>query len=148
MPSAYRHYAVKYSQEGGIDLMKDNNDAIVSVANFLHTHGWQKNQPIACTLTHQKPLIFSLISKKSKKMRTINYLKNKRINPSIFLSPSQTAALVQLQGTNGPEYWLIFPNFSVIMRYNPRIIYAMAVYQLSQAIHKQYDQQASCVRGK
>ncbi|AKQ33580.1 lytic murein transglycosylase B [Candidatus Coxiella mudrowiae] len=143
MPSAYRHYVVNYSQEGGIDLMKDNNDAIVSVANFLHTHGWQKNQPIACTLTHQKPLRSSLISKKAKKMRIINYLKNKGIDSSTPISPSQTSALVQLQGANGPEYWLIFPNFIVIMQYNPRIIYAMTVYQLSQAIHKQYDQKAS-----
>lgn len=144
MPSAYRHYVVNYFQEGDIDLMKDNNDAIISVANFLHTHGWQKNQPIACTLTHQKPLRSSLISKKVRKMRSINYLKSKGINSSTPLFPSQTAALVQLQRANGPnKYWLIFPNFIVIMQYNPRIIYAMIVYQLSQAIHKQYDQQAS-----
>lgn len=142
IPCTYRHYAVNYSQEGSINLMKDNNDAIVSVANFLHTHGWQKNQPIACTLTHPKTVSRLLIFKKAKRIKTIDYLKHKGINKLISVSSSQKTALVQLQGAIGLEYWLVFPNFNVIIQYNPRTIYAMAVYQMSQAIYKQYDQEA------
>ena len=36
--------------------------------------------------------------------------------------------------TAAPDYWLVFKNFNAIMCYNPRIKYAMAVFQLSQAI--------------
>ena len=36
------------------------------------------------------------------------------------------------------EYWLGLPNFYAIMRYNPRTKYAMAVYQLSEAIRERH----------
>jgi membrane-bound lytic murein transglycosylase B len=37
-------------------------------------------------------------------------------------------------GENGAEFWLGNHNFYVITRYNHSRMYAMAVYQLSQAI--------------
>ena len=43
-------------------------------------------------------------------------------------------ALMELDGDKGKEYWLGFDNFYVITRYNHSKLYAMAVYQLSEAI--------------
>ena len=39
---------------------------------------------------------------------------------------------------DGKEYWVGLDNFYAIMRYNPRTKYAMAVYQLSEAIRERY----------
>ena len=43
-------------------------------------------------------------------------------------------ALIELELKNGVEHWVGLNNFYVITRYNHSQLYAMAVYQLSQAI--------------
>jgi membrane-bound lytic murein transglycosylase B len=48
------------------------------------------------------------------------------------------ATLLKLQGSDGDEYWLGLHNFYVITRYNHSPLYAMAVYQLSQAVASEY----------
>jgi membrane-bound lytic murein transglycosylase B len=45
-----------------------------------------------------------------------------------------TATPVTLEGSNGKQYWLGFQNYYAITRYNISKMYAMAVFQLSQAI--------------
>jgi membrane-bound lytic murein transglycosylase B len=47
------------------------------------------------------------------------------------------AALIALDGVE-TEYWLGFENFYAITRYNHSNLYAMAVYQLSRDIARQY----------
>lgn len=47
MPSSYRAYAVKTAQQGHPNLMESDQDAIISVANYFHKHGWNTNQPVA-----------------------------------------------------------------------------------------------------
>jgi membrane-bound lytic murein transglycosylase B len=37
----------------------------------------------------------------------------------------------------GDEYWLLYPNFNVIKRYNDSNFYAMTVYQLGEAIRRE-----------
>ena len=44
------------------------------------------------------------------------------------------ATPVTLDGSDGKQYWLGFQNYYAITRYNISKMYAMAVFQLSQAI--------------
>ncbi len=47
---------------------------------------------------------------------------------------AEPAMLFELAGADGPEFWVGFKNFYVITRYNRSNMYAMAVYELGQAI--------------
>lgn len=108
MPSSYRYYGVALHSGDPVNLFK-NNDAIASVANYFHKMGWQPNQPIAYLL-HSKH-------------EPIDTTHVKRI--ALTLNHSM-------------QYWGVYRNFDVIMSYNHNVVYAMAVYQLSKQIEKQY----------
>ena len=52
--------------------------------------------------------------------------------------PDETlVALFSMQGENQQEYWLGLRDFYVITRYNRSSMYALAVFQLSEAIKQQ-----------
>jgi membrane-bound lytic murein transglycosylase B len=53
------------------------------------------------------------------------------------LDGSTQAKLISLEGENGQEYWAGFHNFYVITRYNRSAMYALAVYQLSDALEQE-----------
>lgn len=133
MPSTYRHYGVNYSKNTHIDLIKNNEEAIVSIANFLNKNGWESYQPTTCEYLDIQPFALALMSKKVVSQENIKFLRNKGIFESCSVSANQKATILQ-QRKNSSEYWLTFHNLHVIMRYNPCVIYAMAVYELSQAI--------------
>jgi len=54
------------------------------------------------------------------------------------VAQEEEAALFELEGTRGNEYWIGYNNFYVISRYNPRVKYALAVAQLAEEISKLY----------
>ena len=54
--------------------------------------------------------------------------------PSAAVQPGATATPITLEGSTGKQYWLGFQNYYAITRYNLSKMYAMAVFQLSQAI--------------
>lgn len=95
-------------QPGTVNLFR-NNDAIASVANYFHKNGWLPNQPIARLLES----------------------KNQHIN-------KQIGKKLALRFEHHNQEWETYKNFDVIMTYNHNVVYAMAVYQLSRAIEKQY----------
>ena len=66
---------------------------------------------------------------------TMDELAKRGFRPLTPVTPAgEHATVVMLDGTSGPEYWFGFRNFYAITRYNISKHYAMAVYELSQAI--------------
>lgn len=111
MPSSILAYGVHQAGEK-IDLESNNDDAILSIANYLHKHGWQKSiKPAA------------IVNKPENNTLAQNSLIEK-VQENILMVPTETK----------PEYWQINKNFHAIMAYNPRYAYAMAVTQLSMAL--------------
>jgi len=141
MPSSYRHYAVDYTKNQSIDLMKNHDDAIASIANYLKRSGWKLNQPVAVPAKISGKVPQQLISKKAIPNYTIKQLEQHKVFPAETESANRKAALIAMQNTDSSEYWIVFRNFRAIMKYNPRTTYSMAVYELSRAIKQAYDRQ-------
>jgi membrane-bound lytic murein transglycosylase B len=139
MPSSYRKYAVVNSHEAGSNLLNHPGDAILSIANYLNHMGWQAGKPVAETLTARKVPAY-LVSTSAQPQYSIKKLRALGISLPGSKESREKAAIIQLAGNPGSaNYWLTFANFHSIMRYNPRINYAMAVYQLSEAIKNGYE---------
>ena len=65
---------------------------------------------------------------------TLAELGEKGYRPKASLGREMNASLLTLEGAQGTEDWIVFQNFYTITRYNRSPMYAMAVYQLAEAI--------------
>ena len=137
IPSSYRHYAVDFDKDGRRDLWGNIEDIIGSVANYFHQHGWQPGQPVANRVTQGK-VSASMVSDNSKPDKTAGALAKQGVRTTPPLPAKQPVAVLELKQRSGPEHWLTSKNFYVITRYNRSPLYAMSVYQLSEAIRDAY----------
>ncbi|ALA23864.1 lytic murein transglycosylase [Piscirickettsia salmonis] len=134
MPSSYRYYAVDFSGDGHKNLFSNDADVIGSIGNYFKRHGWQGNQPIAVKAKISGDQFNTIIKMGIEPKYTVTELAKFGIQSQEKVDPSLKAALIELDGKNGPEYWLAFQDFYAITRYNHSQKYAMAVYDLSQDI--------------
>ncbi len=139
MPSSYRNFAVDFNHKGQRDLVTNNDDSIASIANYFRAHGWQTNASVAqnARLVGNRYKYIQMNPKKA----NYNYaqliaLGVKPISTS-YNHPAR-AGLIELMTAQGKEYWVAYPNFFVITRYNSSPQYALAVYLLSQQLKKQW----------
>ncbi len=129
MPSSYKQYAVDFSGDGHINLW-DPVDAIGSVANYFKSHGWVKGDQVAVMANGQAPGLPNGF----KTRYSISQLATAGLTPQQSLGNHQQASLLRLDVGTGYQYWYGLPNFYTITRYNHSTHYAMAVWQLGQAV--------------
>jgi membrane-bound lytic murein transglycosylase B len=135
MPSSYREYAVDLDGDGRRDLWSSMADVIGSVANYLHRHGWQPGQPVTSRAKVAEDADMELVSRRNlKPEKTVAELAASGFTPVDEVSPDMPAAVTRLKEEAGDSYWMTYKNFYVITRYNRSPLYAMAVYDLSQAV--------------
>jgi len=134
MPSSYLDYAVDGNGDGRRDLFNSYDDVFSSIANyFVKKGGWVRGGPVAVPATLQagreefNPTEWA-------PTWTLSELAQRGYQPSVPVAAGLTATPITLEGSTGKQYWLGFQNYYAITRYNLSKMYAMAVYQLSQAI--------------
>lgn len=137
--SSYRRYAVDFNGDGKRDLWHSPSDVIGSVANYFHVHGWSAGGPIAARAQVTGNKYQALLDRGLKPNMTVAAMQRYGVKPLTHLPGDAPAALIALQDKDGTAYWLGLHNFYVITRYNRSPLYAMAVYQLGEAIRKARD---------
>jgi len=134
IPSSYRHYAKDHDGDGFADIWTNRQDAIASVANYFKAHGWQTGHPVVQKVSVQGTVDAALVNTGARPELTLQELQKKGVTLADKPAGDMLAVLLSYDQESGPEYWLGFNNFYVITRYNRSHLYAMAVWQLSQAI--------------
>lgn len=140
IPSSYLAYAVDFDNDGKRDLVGSADDAIGSVANYFHQHGWQAGHAVALPLKVTGRPTAHIWQPQDKLTQTAADIlaPNVALAQSMDLDISQPAMLIELQQAEANEYWLGLKNFYVITRYNRSPLYAMAVYQFSQQLRQHH----------
>lgn len=138
MPSSYLAYGISEQNPHHVDLYNNDDDAILSIANYLKHAHWETNQPAICKATISSPSVAKkLVSTSAKPQHSLAWYQKQGVKTNCLNQPDTTikASLINLNDKDSaPNYWIVFNNFSSILRYNPRHNYAMAVAQLSNAI--------------
>ncbi|MDO3385284.1 lytic murein transglycosylase B [Gilvimarinus sp. SDUM040013] len=137
MPSSYREYAVDFNGDSWPDIWQNKADAIGSVANYFHRHGWQAAQRVTVRARPNKNIVLAEPKTIAKPELTVADWMQRGLQPVIDLNEDVLANAIVLDGALGDEYWLTMNNFYVITRYNRSAMYAMAVDQLAQAIYRE-----------
>ena len=134
IPSSYRHYAIDFDGDGVADIVNNPVDAIGSVANYFKAHGWKADATVVVTATSTGQHDDEITNQKLKPKYTLEQLQQYGYKPSVDLDTSAKATVMKLEGVDGVEYWMGLKNFYVITRYNHSKLYALSVYQLSEAL--------------
>ncbi len=133
IPSSYRRYAVDFDGDGRRDLWSSAADAIGSVAHYLAVHGWRRGAPVAVRARARGEAWREAAGGLEPRL-AVSALRARGLEPVRPVAGDPPAAVLELEGADGPERWLVFANFGVIMRYNRSPKYALAVHELGEAV--------------
>jgi membrane-bound lytic murein transglycosylase B len=146
MPSSYRYYAVPYTANTNkVNLFDFEPDVIASIGNYFKRSGWVAGQPVAVlakvtgTKYQQLPAIAGKAKIQKPTLTLAEFRKDYGVTPDGQYPDNLKAIFLVYNLENSDEYWLGFNNFYAITRYNISKHYALAVYQLSEAIKEQYE---------
>jgi len=134
IPSSYRAYAVDFDGDNVRDLLGSTEDAIGSVASYLAEHGWRRGQPITVPAKVSGTAYKAFVEAGIKPEISVARMQSNHVEVFEPLHADAKAALLEFELRDGVEHWLGLKNFYVITRYNHSQLYAMAVFQLAEAI--------------
>jgi len=134
IPSSYRAYAADGDGDGQRDLLGNWDDIIASVANYFTEHKWQTGEPVAAAATLRDSANNLPLNKKLKLDSTVHELSEAGVVFATDIDKHSAAGLWELEGNAGKEYWVGFDNLYVITRYNRSVMYALAAWQLGEAV--------------
>lgn len=134
IPSSYRAYAVDGDGNGQRDLLGSWGDILASVANYFAVHKWRAGEPVAAMATLGEDSAGVVFQDSLKPASSVGVLSDNGVLFATDLDKQAAAGLWRLEGADGDEYWVGFHNLYVITRYNRSVMYALAAWQLGNAI--------------
>ena len=135
IPSSFRAYAVDFDGDGKRDIWTNTADALGSVANYFARHGWRGSGPTVMALEPPDGGVVDDLANRGLALNsTVREIRDAGFAVDPNVADDVSVALFRMDGLEGDEYYLAFHDFYVITRYNHSAMYALAVYQLSEAL--------------
>ncbi len=137
MPSSFLVYAVDFDGTGQRDIWNSDSDALASIANYLHSKGWDPKTTwgIQVKLPLSESTDWASVANQEKPIRDWRALGITRMDGR-KLSKSQTVARLVLPDGDPDYAYLTFANYKVIMDWNHSTYFATAVGLLADRIKK------------
>jgi membrane-bound lytic murein transglycosylase B len=137
MPSSFISYAADFDGDKKRDIWSNYGDVFASIANYFIRHHWQPDQPVAFKIQHKTNAFNRALSKGLRPDTTVAALKERNLHLAFpeQLNFTDRVKLLRFQQKETLDLWLGLQNFYAITRYNHSPLYAMAVFQLSEAIN-------------
>lgn len=132
MPTSYLHYAADGDGDGLKDIWKNQADVFASIANYLHTVGWNPNLPWGMEVSLNQKIELNLSGTDKNKARSLQQWQQLGVQ----LNPAEIEKWNALQSA---ELWLVRPdkevgraflvtnNFRTILDWNRSNYYALSV---------------------
>lgn len=134
MPSNYVRYGRDGDDDGRVDLFNSTADALTSAAHFLSELGWQTGERWGREVRLPAQFDYALADGRTKRsLRQWQQRGVRRIDGSALPPVELQARLLVPAGADGPAF-LVYPNFSVIKRWNNSDFYALAVGYLADRL--------------
>lgn len=133
MPSSYRKLAIDFNGDGIRDLWNPE-DAIGSVANYLHKNGWSRGAPIIIAAQSVAGYASDLAALGVQPAYSLQQLQASGLICNITTASDVKMGVLAFETEWGKALWASFNNFQVIKTYNNTNRYAMGVTQLAEAI--------------
>ena len=130
-PTTFFKYAADGDGDGVIDLWRSPPDALASAARLLSEQGWVKGQPWGYEVMLPDGFLYEDAELDNVKPIADWSARGVKTATGDPLPASDASAAIYLPaGARGPAF-LVFPNFSVILKYNNAASYALAVSLLA-----------------
>lgn len=134
IPTTFEAYAVDFRGDGRRDIWSDDpTDALASAAAYLSRSGWRKGQSWGLEVRLPGDFNAGLAGRGTKKSAGEWAALGVRAAGGGRLPDHGAASVLLPEGKGGPAF-LVYRNFSVILRYNNSENYAIAVGHLSDRL--------------
>ena len=133
MPTVYLAHAVDFDGDGRRDIWTSVPDALASTANYLVASGWRRGERWGYEAALPEGFDLALADEMTR--RSLREWRDLGVRP-VRDGPADDAVgatLILPAGARGPAF-LVLPNFSVILRYNTALSYALTVAHLSDRL--------------
>ena len=144
MPSSYLSYAADGNNDGEKNIWTEHYDVFASIANYLHTVGWNEKLPWGVEVTLTQPLDMALSGTEEGQKRSLSSWQNMGVTLK-YQTPETQQKLTALSNA---DLWLVRPdkelgraflvtnNFRTLLHWNKSNYFAISIGMFAERIEQ------------